>query len=86
MDRLPEVSKRPQPSVLLVGDSRMRQLQTAMFRELTGRINQMQFTSNDDYCDKREAINYTWYSEVLQTCPFNRTVQPYNFRVERWCV
>jgi hypothetical protein len=84
MEKLPIASRKPRPSVLFLGDSRMRQLQVALYRELTGRINQMQLAINEDYCDLPNAHNLTWYSEVLQSCRFNRTVLPYNFGIERW--
>ncbi|OQV22066.1 hypothetical protein BV898_03912 [Hypsibius exemplaris] len=82
--RLSKKRKKRDTFILLIGDSRMRQLQVALFRELTGRTETMQFTTNDDYCDKPEALNLTWYSEILQTCLFHRIVEPYNFRIGRW--
>ncbi|GAU87323.1 hypothetical protein RvY_00197 [Ramazzottius varieornatus] len=82
---------RSHVGILLIGDSRMRQLQTGLHRFLLGQSN-YKFTGFAEetppsiFCDRPDANQYHWFNETLQSCEFNRTFHSPNLSLARWWI
>ncbi|GAU90467.1 hypothetical protein RvY_02876-2 [Ramazzottius varieornatus] len=72
-------------SILLIGDSRIRQLQIAIHRHVVNEsyVNEWPATN---FCDRPDANSLVWPNELLQACEFRRTFEQHNFVLERWWV
>lgn len=86
MAALPNRTGRKKISVMIMGDSRQRQLQVALYRMLQG-YSKLHSMRPEDYCNRSELFNLRWENpierDILHSCSFSKMMLPQRFEINR---
>ncbi|GAU89552.1 hypothetical protein RvY_02091-1 [Ramazzottius varieornatus] len=86
MEALKKATSRSRVGVLLIGDSRMRQLQIALYKHFANRSDFTTEMPSDVFCDRHDLHEYSYLNGTLQSCEFERIVEPHKLALARWWI